>query len=125
MLVNVAEYGSSTNDELFLYYADTPFGPWYSHANNPVKGDARSARPAGRLFQCQGKLLRPAQDCSQSYGGALKICRVEKLTESEYQERVIDHIDPGWLKGNKAFHTLNSSGQLEVIDGQKSGWRWS
>jgi len=124
MFLNLGEYGSSTYDELFLYYSDTPFGPWQAHASNPVKTDVRSARPAGRLFRSQGQLLRPAQDCSESYGCGLKVCRVEKLTESEYKESVIDHLGPGWLAGNKAFHTLNSSDQLEVIDGQKSRWRW-
>ena len=31
MFVNVAEEGASKNDELHLYYAETPLGPWRPH----------------------------------------------------------------------------------------------
>jgi hypothetical protein len=29
------------NDELYLYYADAPVGPWRPHSRNPVKSDVR------------------------------------------------------------------------------------
>src|SRR5205085_8124770 len=41
------ELGASTWDELHVFYASTPFGPWTAHRRNPVKSDVRSARPAG------------------------------------------------------------------------------
>ena len=59
-------------DELFLFSADSPLGPWQPHRRNPVVSDARCARPAGRLFLRNGKWLRPAQDCTGHYGRRIR-----------------------------------------------------
>ena len=51
MFVNIQEEGVAVNwDELHLYYAESPLGPWQPHARNPVVSNVLSARPAGRLF---------------------------------------------------------------------------
>jgi hypothetical protein len=105
-------------DELFLFYADTPFGPWTPHRRNPIKSDARSARSAGRLFQYQGRLYRPSQDCSVRYGYGVVINEVEKITKSEYQEREVHRIFPNEGQGVLATHTLNRAGRLTVMDGR-------
>jgi hypothetical protein len=117
MFVNVGEDGSSKWDQLHLYYADRPQGPWLPHRRNPVKIDVTSSRPAGPLFQRQGKWLRPTQDCSQYYGGALTLCELRKLSTSEYAEVEVQKLLPSWLPSNVGFHTLSSSDGLEVIDG--------
>ncbi len=57
MFVNIGVEGASTWDELHLYSAPTPLGPWVPHARNPVKSDVRSARPAGRVFSRGGVWL--------------------------------------------------------------------
>src|SRR2546421_9920387 len=62
LFVNVAVDGSGNSDELHLFSAATPLGPWTPHRSNPVKSDARSARPAGRLLFHGGAYYRPAQD---------------------------------------------------------------
>ncbi|MCI0548615.1 MAG: formyl transferase, partial [Candidatus Rokubacteria bacterium] len=118
MFANIGEAGSSTWDELFAFHADSPLGPWKPHAANPVKSDVRSARPAGRLFRREGRLIRPAQDCSRSYGGSLALCEVLELTPTRYRERVIAEIGPEWLPGNLGFHTLSFSERIEFIDGK-------
>ena len=51
---------------LFLFMANSPLGPWRPHPLNPIQSDIRHARPGGRLFHHEGKLLRPAQDCSRA-----------------------------------------------------------
>lgn len=119
MFVNVGEAASSTADELYLFFADSPFGPWRPHCGNPVKSDARSARPAGRFFTRGGRLIRPAQNCSVRYGGSLALCEVQELTTSCYRERVVEEIGPEWLPGNAGFHTLSFSPRLEVVDGSR------
>ena len=54
--------GSGHNDELFLFFADTPFTTeWKSHPQNPIVSDARLARPAGNIYEENGKLIRPSQ----------------------------------------------------------------
>ena len=62
-------------------------GEWEPHPMNPVVSDVRRARPAGRVFSQDGHLIRPAQDCSRSYGGRLVFNRVEALSPIEYRER--------------------------------------
>jgi hypothetical protein len=117
MFASVGEASSSKSDELFVYYASDLRGPWRAHAQNPVKSDVRSARPAGKLFHRNGRLIRPAQNCSRAYGGSVALCEVLELTPATYRERVIADLDPVWPPGNTRFHTLSSSDGLEFIDG--------
>lgn len=116
LFANVAVPGASTWDELHLFYADELIGPWRAHAANPVVSDVRSARPAGRLFVRNGDLIRPSQDCSVSYGYAITLNRIERLSESDYREVPFERITPDWLPGNLGTHTLNSSEEFEVRD---------
>jgi hypothetical protein len=118
MFLNVGEGDSSRCDQLCLFYADKPYGPWKPHRQNPVKIDVRSSRSAGGLFRRGAKLMRPSQDCSSSYGGALTLCEVTRLSTREYAEVEVEKLLPSWLPSNRCFHTLSSSRGLEVIDGR-------
>jgi hypothetical protein len=108
------------DDELHLYHADSPLGPWKPHARNPVKSDVRSARPAGRIFSDRGEFYRPSQDCSLRYGYGIAIQRITRLDENVFEETPVAAIRPEWWPGLRATHTLNAVGDLTVIDGQ---WR--
>lgn len=122
MFTNISESGGSANDELFLFTAQSPLGPWKPHPMNPVKSDVRSARQAGRIFRRNGKLLRPAQDCSVRYGYAIQFCEITLLSETEYEERIIGKIEASWMTGLTGTHTYNKTETLEVIDGKR--WIW-
>jgi hypothetical protein len=117
MFLSMAEPGASLLDELHLYHADSPLGPWRPHARNPVKSDVRSARPAGRLFVHGDALMRPAQDGSVRYGYAVTLNRVTCLTPDEYGEEAVSRILPRWRAGVHGTHTFNHHGGLTVIDG--------
>lgn len=108
--------GGSPNDDLFLFYADSPFGDWTPHPMNPVVSDVTRARPAGTLFMRGEELLRPGQDCSVRYGYAVTLNRIDVLTVTEYREVPIARIEPGWYPGAIGTHTLSRSENLEVID---------
>ncbi len=111
-------------DDLLVFYADNPFGPWVPHKRNPVISDARYARPAGRPFIIDGKLLRPAQDCSYGqYGRAITIREIVTLTEDEFVERDYKRIDPDWMPGLSKTHTFNFAGNLLVLDGCRRRWK--
>lgn len=116
MFVNVAEEHASTWDELHLYHAPSPLGPWTPHPRSPVKSDPRGARPAGRLFSWAGALFRPGQDCSGDYGRAIVVHRVDRLDEREYAETEVARLDPAWAPRLTGVHTLNAAGDLSVID---------
>jgi hypothetical protein len=108
----------SVNDELNLYFADSPLGPWRPHPRNPIVADARRARPAGRLLRVNAQLFRPAQDCSVRYGYAVSFQRVDVLTETEYEESCASRLEPCWLPGNLATHTFNHNEDFEAVDAQ-------
>ena len=117
MFVNIQEDGVTVNwDELHLYYADTPRGPWKPHARNPIVSDVRRARPAGRLFWSRDVLYRPSQDSSMRYGYATIISRVDTLSPTEYSETQVAKVIPDWDKDVIGIHTVNSFDEIKVID---------
>jgi hypothetical protein len=117
MFVNVGEESFPSDwDELYLFYADRPVGPWKPHRRNPVKRDVKGSRPAGRLFYHHGELYRPAQDSSRYYGYAISINRVVRLDASEFIEEEVSKILPRWKKNVMGTHTINSADDLTVID---------
>ena len=108
---------AAPNVELFLFYADDLFsGKWTAHPRNPIVSDVKSARPAGSLFLKDGKLFRPSQDCSKSYGYGFDLNEIEVLTETEYCEKKILSIRPDWDKKIEGTHTFAKQGNLTVID---------
>lgn len=117
------EHGSNTN--LFLYFADTLFGPWEPHAHNPVKTDVRSSRPAGTPFVYEERLYRPSQDCSESYGKRVCINRVLRLGPGEFEEEPACLIEPD-PDGDfpDGLHTLSSAGEFTLIDGLRYRFMW-
>ncbi len=104
------------DDELHLFHAPSLFGDWQPHRRNPVRSDARCARPAGSLFWRNGALHRPAQVCVPRYGAGLAVHRVLRLTPHEYAERQVERVLPA-AAGLLGLHTLNRAGHLTVVDG--------
>jgi len=124
MFVNIAAEGGSTLDELHLFHADRLQGPWKAHSRNPVKSDARSARPAGHIFGYRGSLYRPAQDCSIRYGRAVVLHRIVKIDLHEYVEVEASRILPDWDPLVVGVHTLNHAGGLTMMDCLYRERRW-
>jgi hypothetical protein len=112
---------SNTQDRLlYAYFADNLLGPWHPHLANPVKMDIRSSRPAGPPFVHDGKLFRPAQDCSKTYGGRVVINRIEALSPSAFREETYAVVEPD-CNGPypSGLHTLTRAGNMCVIDGKR------
>ena len=104
------------NDELYLFHAGGLLDEWQPHARNPVRSDARGARPAGALYWRNGTLYRPAQICVPRYGAGLALNRVLRLTPQAYAEREVERIVPPPGSGLLGMHTLNRAGDLTVVD---------
>ena len=110
--------GASDLNELFLFYSDELHSTsWTPHPMNPVVSDVRSARPAGRIFVHDGRIIRPSQNSSRRYGFGVKMNEIRILDEKEYEEVEIQSIEPDWDKRLMATHTFNHAGNLTVIDG--------
>ena len=111
---------AGSNDTLVLFHADTLYGPWMPHADNPVKCNVSTSRPAGRPFVVDGQLYRPAQDCTHRYGGRIALNRISVLTPDIFREETVRWIEPDsdsvWRQG---IHTINAVGGITVIDGKR------
>jgi hypothetical protein len=116
MLLTTTRWESSSWDNLEVYRADDMKGPWHPASQRPCLIDRRAARSAGATWFEDGQLIRPAQDCSVSYGGGLVICRVDKLDLSGYGQTAIGAVTASSGSKNFGIHTLNSVGALQVID---------
>ncbi|MGQ0523013.1 MAG: glucosamine inositolphosphorylceramide transferase family protein [Betaproteobacteria bacterium] len=117
MFVNIGFPGAEAYDELHLFHAERLEGHWQAHPDNPVKSDARSARPAGKLFRRNGILYRPAQICAPLYGSGVSVNRVLHLSRHTYAESEEERIVPAAASGILGLHTVNRAGDLAVIDG--------
>jgi hypothetical protein len=112
MLATVARWKTSTWDNLCVFQAERLGGPWRPHPMNPVLLDATQCRPGGALFRRGGQTYRLAQDCSQIYGGAVSVCRLDTLTRDGFRQTVMGRIETN-LAG---CHTYNRHSDLEVLD---------
>lgn len=116
LFTNIAPQGGSTNVMLHLFSADSPRGPWRPHRLNPIVSDVRRARPAGAIVTLDGVLHRPAQDCSQNYGGGVVFNRIDRLDEQRYEETPVGRLTPEpdspWL----GVHTYTRAAGFEIID---------
>jgi len=125
MFVNIAAHpAASCNDELHLFYADSPLGNWTPHRSNPVKSDVRNSRPAGRIFKWNQKYYRPSQDCSVTYGYGIRINEIKTLTENNFEETEVDFIEPLWEAAICGVHTFSYENRLTVIDAFRKSMRW-
>jgi hypothetical protein len=116
-------------DTLRLHYADQLEGPWVEHPSSPVvRDDPARARPAGRVIETEGRLLRVAMDCTGGYGRGVRMMQITELTPESYSERqVVDRrvLGPSGREWNAAgMHTLSAwpldSGRwLACVDGQR------
>lgn len=119
LFANIVENpGASALDELFLFFSERLLTKnWTSHPLNPVVSDARKARPAGKIFIHNGKIIRPSQNNSKRYGFGLKMNEIKVLNENCYEEIEVESIEPNWDKQIIATHTFNRVGNLTMTDG--------
>ena len=108
------------HDNLCLLWATRLEGPWTEHRQNPVKIDVRTSRGAGCLFNMDDRLLRPAQDCSKTYGGAIVLNHVVVCTTEEYREEPIARLiaDPSGPFPS-GLHTLSAIDGAVLVDCKK------
>lgn len=107
-------------DRLRLYSAQRLTGPWQEHPASPiVDGNARIARPAGRVVHHEGRLLRFAQDCVPEYGMMVNAIEITELTPDRYAERWL-HTNPVVQPGPEPWrrHGAHHIDAHEMEDGR-------
>ena len=98
-------------DCLSFYRGPSPLGPWTPAFDGPALIDASAARPAGRVFEHQGALLRPAQDCRAGYGAGLTFCRIETLQPGAFRQTPLQRF-----ASSGGLHTFNMTDRFVAID---------
>jgi len=103
---------------LHLAWADELTGPWHPHPGNPVRVDATSSRPGGTPLVIDGQLVVPMQDCSRTYGGAIRGLHVHRLTETAFECEAGSAIaaPAGFAPYVEGLHTMASCGSHTLID---------
>ncbi|WP_299244497.1 hypothetical protein [uncultured Aquimarina sp.] len=118
-----AQKNDLPDTKLFLYHSSKLDGEWMPHIKNPVKIDINSSRPGGSFFTHNDELYRSTQNCSRNYGGSLTICKIKKLSETDFQEEVVKELMP--IKPyKKGLHTMSSFGDKLLIDGRQDLFIW-
>ena len=104
-----------TQKRLFLYRADSLFGPYKLAEEKPIQERMSCSRNGGNYFTAYGSLYRAAQNCSERYGGALSI--MSKNIVDRYDEKLVFCINPEKGRYGLGLHTINYFEGLCVIDG--------
>jgi hypothetical protein len=111
---------------LRLFSSESLMGAWREHPASPVvASDPRTARPAGRVVNLDGRPVRFAQDCYPFYGSRTLAFEILTLSETEYRERpvptpVLVGTGSGW-NGSAMHHVdahqLDDGSWIGFVDG--------
>ena len=115
-----AKAGDAALEDLYLFFSSDLFGQWHPHPANPVVTDVSSARPAGPVVALDGHLVRLGQDCRRSYGDAVSLRRIVRLTTEAYREEPFGAIRPE--SGGPypdGIHTVVPGQGYVVVDGKR------
>jgi hypothetical protein len=123
----------TSNDMLYLHYANSLTGPWKEHPQSPiVRQDVHKARPSGRLLVYENKLYRLTMDVNPLVGThQVMAYEITDLTPDSYSEQlaqegpVIMASGSGW--NGQAMHQLDpvqvdSASWIASVDGFGKYW---
>lgn len=129
----------TTNDKLYLHYADSLTGPWKEHPMSPiVSGDVHKSRPSGRLLVYDGKLYRFTMDVQPPVGNhQVMAYQITEITPETYTETLVQEAPilmpsgSGW--NGDGMHQLDpvqvdSNSWIASVDGYGKymifGWQY-
>lgn len=103
---------------LMLARADNLLGPWQNVTEQPVRQDKSGARMGGTPFLHQGNIVLPTQDCSQTYGGALRLLEIPpaSLQMPQFSSGALLQAPASSAPFTDGLHTLSAVGDITLID---------
>lgn len=109
---------------LHVAYAERLTGPWRTHPANPVRTTLESARPGGTPVVRDGRVILPVQDCSATYGGAVRPLVIETLTPDRFEAQAGEAMraPPGFAPFTEGFHTLAAAGPVTLVDAKRTAF---
>ena len=104
--------GDDLDNNLLVLHTDNLFNDWV--VKEHIKVDF--ARPAGNIFEKDGKLIMPTQDSVKLYGNAIVFKEVD--FKNGWKENIISRIEPTWDDRLIGTHTFNFNDDYVVVDGK-------
>lgn len=103
---------------LHIAFAERLTGPWHAHPANPIRVDRASSRPGGTAQLIDGQVMLPVQDCSHTYGGAIRPLWFDELTPDRVSMRqgVAITPPPALAPFVEGLHTLSAAGPVSLVD---------
>jgi len=109
--------GDCPNEKLHLYFSNQLEGPYTSHPLNPVKCNPQGSRMGGAFIQEDEKVLRVGQYSVNHYGQKLMFFKINKLSETEYEETFeYEMIPDKKAPFNCGLHNYHKIDTFEVYD---------
>lgn len=106
---------------LHLFFSDKIDGNWREHPSSPIiSNNSCITRPGGRVIENNNILYRYAQDGNPNYGSALRIIKIKKISETEYEEEESNLL----LKGTKSENDWRKDGMHTIDQLQISKDQW-
>ncbi|WP_369788745.1 hypothetical protein [Rouxiella sp. WC2420] len=107
---------------LMLARANHLFGPWENVTEQPLRQDKSGARMGGTPFVQDGTLVLPTQDCSQTYGGALRLLEMPlaSLPAPELSLGALLQAPASAAPFTDGLHTLSCAGNVTLIDSKRT-----
>ncbi len=103
---------------LHLAFAERLTGPWRPHPGNPVRIDRASSRPGGTVWIEDGAPHLPVQDCTRTYGGAIRPLRIDRLDPERFEAEAAPPLAPpsAARRYSHGLHTLSACGPVTLFD---------
>lgn len=82
------------------------------------------ARNAGEVFEVDGTLYRPSQDCNKCYGNGVVL---QKLTydDGKFDMEDVNAFHSDYPEMDMGYHTFNMKNGLIVVDGHGHNHQWA
>jgi hypothetical protein len=112
----------TSNDRLYLHYADSLTGPWQEHPQSPiVVDDLHKSRPSGRMIIYEGRLYRFTMDVDPPAGTHQVVAyEITEITPASYSEQPAQ--DAPILTASGSGWNRNAMHQLDPVQVDDNSW---
>ena len=101
---------------LYIYEAESLLGDY--KLIQTICNEQCEERGAGKIFEYNGMLIRPAQCCEGDYGKAVILYKLKKDSNGRFSEEEVLRIEPNWTyRYGRGLHTFNAKAGLIAVDG--------
>ncbi|MCH4092543.1 glucosamine inositolphosphorylceramide transferase family protein [Acetobacter sp.] len=103
---------------LRLARADTLLGRWEDVSTQPLRRAPGSSRMGGTPRIMEGQLILPMQDCTETYGGAIRLLTAKTSPDQfmTFQESFRITAPQSAHPFTAGLHTLSAAGDVTLID---------